>query len=139
MRMNPYILFKGNCEEALNFYTKALNGTIKDLMRFEGSPMENQVPDKNQVMHATFEAPGVFFMASDGNQGTEGGMVQLSLSFDNANEQKQVFEALSEAGTVTFPLQETFWGATFGMLTDQFGVQWMLDHETAPNPLEQKG
>lgn len=130
MTITPYIMFNGNCEEALNFYAKALNGQIKDLSRFEGSPAEGMIDDGQKVMHATFVAGDFTFMASDGTQNEAvGGMVHLSLNFTDAQQQVKVFDALSEGARVTMPLQHTFWGATFGMLTDQFGVSWMFNHD----------
>jgi PhnB protein len=130
MQLTPYIMFKGTCEEALNFYAKALNGEIKELHRFEGSPAEGMSTDKQKVMHAHFAANGIFFMASDGDQNEAvGGMVHLSLNFDNAEELEKVFAALSEGARVTMPLQDTFWGARFGMLTDQFGINWMFNQD----------
>ncbi|MDQ3845436.1 MAG: VOC family protein [Bacteroidota bacterium] len=131
MQLTPYLIFNGTCEEALNFYAKALNGRIKDLMRFEGSPAESMTADKQKVLHAHFEADGLFFMASDSGQ--SGGeeqsseKVHLSINFDNTEEQEKVFTALSEGGKVTMPLQDTFWGARFGMLTDKFGINWMVN------------
>ena len=130
MTITPYIMFNGTCEEALNFYAKALGGEIKDLNRFEGSPAEGMSADKNKVMHAHFAAKGVFFMASDGNESAAaGGMVHLSLNFEQAGEIDTVFTALSEGATVTMPLQDTFWGARFGMLQDRFGVNWMFNYD----------
>ena len=133
MEIAPYLMFNGNCEEALNFYAKALNGEIKDLMRYEGSPAENMSEDKQKVMHSNFIAKGIFFMAADGGIGnadaTKGGMIHLSLNFDSTEEQEKVFNALSEGGNVTMPLQDTFWGAKFGMLTDRFGINWMFNHD----------
>ena len=133
MTVTPYIMFNGNCEEALNFYVKAFNGEIKSLMHFEGSPVEDSAVDKKQVMHAHFAAKGVFFMASDSGQGgpeaARNGMVHLSLNFDNAEEQQKVFQALGEEGVISMPLQDTFWGATFGMLQDKFGVNWMFNFD----------
>jgi PhnB protein len=130
MQLTPYIMFNGTCEEALNFYAKALNGEIKELHRFEGSPAEGMSTDKQKVMHAHFAANGIFFMASDGDQKEAvGGMVHLSLNFDNAEELGKVFAALSEGARVTMPLQDTFWGARFGMLTDQFGINWMFNQD----------
>ena len=130
MTITPYIMFNGNCEEALNFYAKALNGEIKDLNRFEGSPAEGMSADTQKIMHATFVAGNLTLMASDGNEAEAvGGMVHLSLNFDDAQQIAKVFEALSEGARVTMPLQDTFWGATFGMLTDKFGVNWMFNHD----------
>jgi PhnB protein len=126
-------MFNGNCEEALNFYAKVLNGEIKHLMRFEGSPAQDMIADKQKVLHAHFEANGLLFMASDsgdgGPQETSGGMVHLSLNFDDAEGIEKTFAALSEGGKITMPLQDTFWGARFGMLTDRFGMNWMFNYD----------
>jgi len=134
MQVMPYIMFNGNCEEALKFYEKALGGEIKDLMRFEGSPAENMSEDKQKVMHSHFAVEGnLLFMASDSGsndqQAANGGMVHLSLNFTDAGKIQQVFSAMGEGGNVTMPLQDTFWGATFGMLTDRFGINWMFNYD----------
>jgi PhnB protein len=128
MEIMPYIMFNGNCEEALNFYVKALGGEIKDLMRFEGSPAESMTDDKQQILHSHFAVNGNnLFMASDGGKTNEGGMVHLSLNFHNAADIEKAYAALSEGGQQTSPLDDTFWGARFGMLVDRFGVNWMLN------------
>jgi PhnB protein len=133
MTVTPYIMFNGNCEEGLNFYVKALRGRIRSLQRFEGSTVEAMEKDKCKVLHAVFEADGCTFMASDSGEGgtalSKNGMVHLSLNFTDPDEQKRVFAALSEGAIVGMPLQDTFWGARFGMLTDKFGVNWMLNCE----------
>jgi len=137
MKLTPYIIFNGQCEEALNFYAKTLNGEIKHLSRFEGSPAEEMSADKQKILHATFEAGEVIFMASDsGEDGTispNGGMVHLTLDVKTAEELDKVFNALSEGGNITMPLQDAFWGARFGMLTDKYGVSWMFNHELQKN------
>lgn len=134
MKVVPYLMFNGNCEEALNFYANALNGEVKNLMRYKDSPMANATDDKEQVMHATLAVKGnALLMASDtGNGGPSengSGMAHLSLDFDNENEMLNVFSKLADSGTVTMDLQNTFWGARFGMLTDKFGVKWMFNHD----------
>ncbi|HEX6335249.1 MAG TPA: VOC family protein [Flavisolibacter sp.] len=137
MQIQPYIIFNGNCEEALNFYAKAFGGEVGSMMRFSDAPpdVQGMSNDNNLVMHATFQAKGLMFMASDSGQtapsaqGGGGGMVHLSINFDNAGELDNVFAKLSEGGNVTMPLQDTFWGARFGMLTDRFGVNWMFNHD----------
>jgi PhnB protein len=133
MQLTPYLMFNGNCEEALNFYAHSLNGQIKDLMRFEGSPAEDMSSDKNGVMHSNFEAGEIFFMASDTSQATGEPIntcgVHLSINFATAEEEEFVFIALADGGKVTMPLQETFWGARFGMLTDKFGINWMFNFD----------
>lgn len=134
MQVMPYLMFSGNCEEALNFYATALGGEVKDLMRFEGSPAEGMNDDGQKVMHAHFVTDDeVLFMASDGGQsGMESGksgLVHLSINFTDSAKLENTFMALSKNGQVTMPLQDTFWGATFGMLTDRFGINWMFNYD----------
>lgn len=129
MTLTPYIMFPGNCEEALNFYAKALHGEIRDLNRFEGSPAEGMSADKQKILHAHFVADGIFFMASDGGNEPGGSRVHLSINFDDAKQLDEVFNALGEGGKITMPLQDTFWGARFGMLQDRFGINWMFNHD----------
>lgn len=130
MTLTPYIMFNGTCEEALNFYAKALNGEVKELHRFEGSPAQSMSADGQKVMHAIFTAGDFQLMASDGKENEAvGGMVHLSLNFTDAQQIAKAFEGLSEGARITMPLQDTFWGATFGMLTDKFGVNWMFNQD----------
>ncbi len=131
MKLTPYIIFNGECEEALNFYAKTLSGEIKHLSRFEGSPAGEMSADKQKILHATFEEGEVSFMASDSGEGgtQNGGMVHLTLDVKTAEELDKVFNALSEGAKITMPLQDAFWGARFGMLTDKFGINWMFNHE----------
>jgi PhnB protein len=133
MQIEAYLTFNGNCEEALNFYAQALGGKAVDLMRYEGSPMDNkELPAgwKNKVMHSNFEAEGARFMASDAMPGSPapqygGFSMSVYIEKDKARAQK-VFDALAKGGKVTMPFAPPFWGGTFGMLTDKFGVPWMV-------------
>lgn len=133
MTLTPYIVFNGRCEEALQFYARVLNGEIKSLMRYENSPAEAMAKDKQNIIHASFAAPGVGFMASDAGKGgpeaSDSGMIHLSLNFDEVADLEKTFGKLSDGARITMPLQETFWGAKFGMLQDKFGVNWMLNCE----------
>ena len=131
MELTPYLMFNGNCEMALNFYAQTIGGEIKNLSRFEGSPGESMSADKQKVMHANFEGNGFSFMASDGARVVvnNAGNIHLSLDFKDANAMENVFNAMSEGGKVTMALQDTFWGAKFGMLTDKFGINWMFNSE----------
>jgi PhnB protein len=130
MQLAPYLFFDGTCEEALTFYTRVFDGKITALNRFEGSPMAESMPPeaRNNVMHATFDAPGVTFMASDGQHG-KGAMqrVGLSLASDDADEGRHIFDQLAEGGTVTLPYTKQFWGASFGMVIDRFGIFWLVN------------
>jgi PhnB protein len=132
MQLTPYLMFNGTCEEALNFYSTTIGGEIKHLSRYEGSHAESMGADKQKVMHATFEGNGIAFMASDGSQPvSNSGNIHLCVDFKDAVAMENVFNALGDGATITMPLQDTFWGAKFGMLTDKFGINWMLNHDTA--------
>ena len=132
MQIENYLFFNGNCEEALAFYAQALGGKTTALMRYEGTPMEAQMPPdfKNKVMHSNFEAEGARFMASDSMPGmpppSYGGFsMSVYIEKDKAKA-KKIFDALAQGGKVTMPFEPPFWGGTFGMLTDKFGVPWMV-------------
>lgn len=131
MQLNPYIIFNGNCEEALKFYEKALGGEIGQISRYADAPDNQMGMDPQKIMHTHFNVNGnMLFMASDGpSDSNDSGMVSLSLNFTDAGSIQGVFAALSDGGTVTMPLQDTFWGATFGMLKDQFGIKWMFNYD----------
>jgi len=132
MQLIPYIIFKGNCETALKFYEKALGGQIGQISRYSDAPPESSMGmDGQKIMHAHFNVDGnMLFMASDGpSDANDSGMVSLSLNFTDSGSIAAAFAALSDGATVTMPLQDTFWGATFGMLKDQYGVKWMVNYD----------
>lgn len=131
MKLEPYIFFYGRCGEALAFYQRALGGTF-ELTLVRDSPMRDHFPPERQgaVMHASFTAPGVSFMASDGRDektvDPEEGNISLSLGADDRAEANRVFAALADGGTVVMPLEDASWGSRFGMVHDRFGVEWMV-------------
>ena len=130
----PYLTFNGNAKDALAFYAKAFDGKILFQQTFGESPMESLPEYKENIMHATFQAGDLSFMVSDSMPGqTVGGGTNLSLSlnFKTVDGIDKTFGALSDAATITMPLQDTFWGAKFGMLTDKFGINWMFNHDYA--------
>lgn len=133
MQIEPYLFFDGNCETALEFYQQCLGGKIVALHRYEGSPMEAQLPPewKHKIMHATLEADGQRVMASDRMPGQPfAGYAGFSMSVNIPRDPARgeaVFQALSKGGLVTMPFAETFWGAHFGMLVDKFGLTWMVN------------
>jgi PhnB protein len=134
MKMNPYITFNGTAEEALNLYKEVFGGEIKDLGRFGEAPMEISEDYKQKIMHARLVFDGNLLMVSDGMQGQpvpEGGNIHLSVDMEDEQKMETVFQKLSEGGKVTMPLDNAFWGSYFGMLTDKFGIQWMVSY--APN------
>ncbi|MGV3633788.1 MAG: VOC family protein [Pseudorhodoplanes sp.] len=128
----PYLMFNGRCEEALNFYAKALNAKIDMLMRFKDSPEPPQPgctpADANKIMHASFSVNGSPAMASDGMDATapkfEG--FTLSVTARDEPEAARFFTALAEGGNIQMPLTKTFFAKSFGMLADRFGVSWMI-------------
>jgi len=133
MVVQTYLHFSGQCEAALKFYQQHLGAEILYLGHYEGSPMENESgPDmRNKVMHATFQIGSIQLMASDSASSLETHMQGFSLSLtpSSADEAEKMFKVLSENGKVTMPLQKTFFAERFGMLTDQFGVPWMVHFE----------
>jgi len=135
----PYFTFDGNASEALDFYSKALNGQVLFKQTFGEAPKEMQgaPEDENKIMHASFKAGDLSFMASDGMPGQPvngGNNLSLSLNFKDDASIDITFNALAEGGKITMPLQDTFWGAKFGMLTDKYGFNWMFNYDKEPKP-----
>jgi PhnB protein len=131
MQVQPYLMFDGRCEEALEFYRKALGAEVQALMRFKDSPDPNAcIPgiSGDKVMHACFRIGDTAVMASDGQcQGQprfQG--FSLSISVDNDEAAKRRFAALADGGQVQMPLAKTFFASSFGMVADRFGVSWMI-------------
>lgn len=130
MKLSPYIIFTGNAEEALHFYEQVFNGTISEFKRYEGSPAEDLSSDKQKIMHARVSIGDNILMVCDAmpeNTPPPGSNIQLSVEFSNVNELNERFDKLAEGGKITMELQDTFWGARFGMLTDKFGINWMFN------------
>lgn len=130
MQLQPYLFFEGRCEEALEFYRAAVGAEVLMKMLFSESPDQSAVTPENadKVMHAAVRIGGTTIMASDGQcsgqQGFRG--FSLSLSAKSDKEAESRFNALAEGGTVTMPMAKTFFASRFGMLTDRFGVMWMV-------------
>jgi len=133
MRVEPYLFFNGRCEEAVEFYKKALGAKVAVLMRFKDSP-EPHAPgmlppgSENKVMHVSFRVGDTTVMASDGfcKGQTDFQGLSLSLTVSNEAEADRAFAALADGGHVQMPLSKTFWSPRFGMVTDRFGLGWMV-------------
>jgi PhnB protein len=128
--LNPYLTLNGRCREALDFYQHCLGGELIGLTTFADAHMETPAGDEQQIMHCEFKSEGIHFMASDGCPGKPaavGQNIALALAFDSEAEQTRAYDALAEGGDPSLPLHDAFWGARFGMLTDKFGLQWMLN------------
>lgn len=135
-RINVYLTFTDNCEEAMTFYQECLGGELT-LNRVAGSPMEAQCPPemKNRIMHANLIKDDLILMASDmlwPGELYRGNAISLSLNCSSEEEIRDLFSKLSEGGRVTDPLKEQFWGAIFGMLTDKFGISWLFNYDKNP-------
>lgn len=133
MKIDPYLFFNGRCEEAIEFYRVAVGAELLFLMRQSESP-EPPPPgtlppgSENMVMHATLRVGGAVVMVSDGMcaGGPEFKGFSLSLDCADAAEAQRVFDGLAVGGEVVMPLGKTFWAPLFGMVTDKFGVGWMV-------------
>lgn len=128
----PYLNFNGNAEEAFNLYVEILGGEINFLQRFGDAP-HNMGADANKILHLSATINGSQLMASDCPPGVTvsgGDNLSLSLNFGSAPELDEKFNKLAAAGgKVTMPLEDTFWGARFGMLVDKYGISWMFNHD----------
>ena len=132
MKLHAYLGFKGNCEEAINFYKEAFDGEISQLSRYGESPMETTDDLKDKIMHARLQFGDTLIMFSDmmGENGADAGsMISLSIECDSIEQLEKVFPKVAEGGKITMPLQDQFWGARFGMLTDKYGIHWMFNCE----------
>ena len=139
MQVQAYLFFAGRCEEAVEFYKKALGAEVEMIMRFKDSPEPPQpgmVPpgSENKIMHVSFRIGDSMVMASDGRCEGAPSFQGFSLSLTVANEAEagRVFAALSEGGQVQMPLSKTFWSPRFGIVSDRFGVGWMISVAAQP-------
>jgi PhnB protein len=127
--LTAYLNFDGNAREAMEFYKTCLGAKL-DIMTFGDSPMQAPPGSEKRVMHARLTNGSLTLMASDTMPGMpfqQGTNFSLTIECDTPQEVDKLFAALSAGGKVTMPVQETFWASRFGMLTDKFGVNWMLD------------
>jgi len=132
MLLTPYLHFAGHAEEALNFYKDALGGEVQMLSRYGDSPVQADPDYKDKILHSRLVFGNNMIMISDsfkGNPVSTGGNIQLNVSMDDVSEMEKVFNKMAAGGNVKMPLGRQFWGATFGMLTDKFGVSWMFNVE----------
>jgi PhnB protein len=137
MRVETYLFFDGRCEEAIEFYKKVLGAEVTMLMRFKDSPEPPQpgmIPpgSENKIMHVSFRVGDSTVMASDGRCTGQANFQGFSLSLTVANEAEadRKFAALAEGGQVQMPMAKTFWSPRFGMVTDRFGLGWMVSVAT---------
>ncbi|QAY85496.1 PhnB protein [Pseudomonas arsenicoxydans] len=134
MKINPYLIFNGDCKAAFTFYEQALQGRIEMMMTFGESPAREQFPADlhNLIIHTRLAVGDQAIMGSDTTPDRptdDMSGCSVSLNVDSVAEAERVFGALSEDGKVQMPLDKTFWAERFGMLVDRFGVSWMVNCE----------
>ena len=135
MKVQPYVFFDGKCDEALEFYQRALGAKVTAVMRWKDAPDQSMVTpgQENKVMHSEFQVGETVILASDGRcmgkpsfQG-----FALTITADNDADAKRLFNALGDGGQVQMPLEKTFFASLFGMVADKFGVGWMVIVESS--------
>lgn len=133
--LNPYLSFRGNAREAMDLYQSVLGGELTR-NTFGESHMDVPAEEVDQIMHSTLETPaGITLMAADipsSMELTPGNTISVSLSGDDEAELRGFFDGLSAGGTVTVPMEKAPWGDTFGMFTDRFGIDWMVNATGTP-------
>ena len=135
MKLNPYLMFDGRCEEAFTTYQKILGGEIVAMIPHEGTPAGEHVPPgwRKKIIHARLVANGMVLMGSDAPPDHQEPMkgFSVALNVKEPAEAERIFNALADQGTVRAPLSETFFAVKFGMLVDRFGTPWMISCEKA--------
>lgn len=136
--ITPYLVFNGNCEEAFNFYKSVFGVEFSYIGRFKDAPSEEPLSESEgeKIMHVTLPiGDNHVLMGSDTSEAhglvTFGSNFSISINAESKEEATALFDGLSAGGQITMPLQDTFWGAYFGMFVDKFGIQWMVNHDTA--------
>ena len=130
MKLHPYLIFNGQAQKALDFYSTALGLEQSEVNTYENSPVPHSTEQKNWIMHAALNWKGeTLVMLSDSpeNKLEKNPNIHLSLNYSDVEEMKIAFDRLSRGGKITMPLEKQFWNATFGQLIDQFGIHWMMN------------
>ena len=127
--VSPYIAFKGNCREAIELYKSALDAEVLFTQTVGESGMSNMGPAEN-IMHCTIKVGASTIMMCDDarpDAASGGGNISLAIGLNDFARAKQIFENLAKDGSVFLPLEKTYWAEAFGMVTDKFGVKWMVN------------
>jgi len=138
MRVNPYLFFGGDCAEAFRHYERVLGGKIIFSMTYREAPSQEGCPAgfEDKIMHTSMEYGGATLMGSDAppphGDPAQFVPIAVSVTVDAPEEADRIFSGLSEGGKVTMAMAETFWARRFGMATDRFGIQWMVN---CPKPM----
>lgn len=130
MKVQPYVMFEGRCQEAIDFYRQALGAEVQMVMHFKDSPVQTLMPSDagDKVMHASLRIGETEVLMSDGRCGGAPTFQGFSLAVSPADDTAatRVFAALADGGVVNMPLGKTFFASSFGMVADRFGVNWMV-------------
>ena len=135
--VNTYLNFNGNTEEAFNFYKSVFGGEFTTLQRFKDTPHADKIPasEQEKIMHVALPiGKTAVLMATDAVESmgqkisSTGNNYSIAIEAESEDEATKIFKGLSEGGTVTMPLEKTFWNAYFGMFNDKFGIQWMVNY-----------
>jgi PhnB protein len=129
--VHPYIAFKGNCREAIEFYKNALGGIVLFTQTFGESPMASMGPAEN-IMHCSMRIGDSTVMMCDDprpDAASGDGNISLAIALNDPEQAKVLFGNLAQGGSVVMPLQKTYWAEAFGMVTDKFGIKWMVNCE----------
>jgi PhnB protein len=136
-KLNPYLSFEGQAEEAFNFYRSVFGGEFAAVMRWGDNPQCGELSDvdKNGIMHISLPVGDSVIMASDsagafGQEYKAGNNFTIAISPSSREEADAFFAGLSEGGNATMPMSDAFWGGYFGSLVDKFGVQWLINYDT---------
>jgi PhnB protein len=133
MQLSPYLSFKGDCESAFTLYARCLGGQLGAIFRYGGSPLAGDVPAdwSDKVMHGSVTLGDQVLMGADivpdRYEAPTG--ITLSLQIESVAEADRIFDELASGGTVTMPIEQTFWAARFGMVVDRFGIPWQINCE----------
>jgi PhnB protein len=135
--INPYLNFKGNTEDAFNFYKSVFGGEFSSVVRFKDMPAAGPVPpqDSNKLMHIALPIGkgntlmGTDVLGSAGQKLTEGDNFSLSITADSKSDADKIFGGLSAGGNVEVPMSDSPWGSYFGMSKDKFGIRWMVSYD----------
>jgi len=136
-RFNIYLTFEGNCEQAFEFYKSVFGGEFSHVGRYKDMPEDPNclVEDKEKIMHISYQInDNAILMGSDtggqwADQFKKGNNFSISIQADSKKHANRLFKDLSVGGNIIMPLDDTFWGSYFGMLTDKFGIQWMVSFD----------
>jgi PhnB protein len=138
VKVNPYLNFPGNTEDAFNFYKSVFGGEFTTFQRFSDTPHGGNLPDneKGKIMHVSLPiGNGAVLMATDslesmGHKYNPGTNFSICVEPESREEAEKLFIGLAEGGKIGMPLEDAFWGAYFGTLTDRYGIQWMVNYTT---------